>query len=119
MAMMKTYKNVDEYIKNSPVATQNHLKSIRKVVTELAPDAKETISYGIPTLKLNGNLIHFAGYEHHIGFYPGSEAIEMFKKDLSKYNTSKGTVQFPLDKPMPLSLIKKITKFRIEKNKNK
>lgn len=116
---MKAYKNIDEYIANSPEAIQTFLKEVRKVVREVAPDATETIGYGIPTFKLNGNLVHFAGYKSHIGFYPGAEAIEVFKKDLSKYNTSKGTVQFSLDKPMPISLIKKITKFRVKVNLDK
>jgi uncharacterized protein YdhG (YjbR/CyaY superfamily) len=116
---MKPTSTIDEHIAQFPEATQKKLQEIRELVRSLAPGATETISYGIPTFKLNGNLVHFAGYANHIGFYPGSEAIEVFKKELTKYKTSKGTVQFPLDQPLPLDLIKKITLFRIEKNSTK
>jgi uncharacterized protein YdhG (YjbR/CyaY superfamily) len=100
-------------------STQKKLQQIRELVKSLAPGATETIAYGIPTFRLNGNLVHFAGYAQHIGFYPGSEAIEVFNQDLTLYKTSKGTIQFPLDKPLPLELIRKITLYRVQKNSKK
>lgn len=117
--MMKTVKNVDEYIANTPKNVQERLKKIRKAIKKLAPDAKETIAYGIPTFTLNGNLVHFAGYEHHIGFYPTPSGIEVFRKELSVYKGAKGSVQFPLDKPLPLDLIVKIVRFRVKENLGK
>lgn len=111
---MKTYKNISEYIAQFPKSTQKILEELRKTITTLAPEATEAISYGIPTFKLHGNLIHFAAYEHHIGLYPGSQAIADFAKDLTKYKTSKGTIQFPINQPLPLPLIKKIVKYRIQ-----
>lgn len=112
---MNTYKNIDEYIANFPDATQEKLKKIRQIIRDTAPNAVEVISYGIPTYKLDGkNVIHFGGYEKHIGLYPGSTPIVSLQKDLEGYKTSKGTVQFPLDKPIPYDLIKKITKFCVE-----
>lgn len=116
---MKPTSTIDEHITQFPIATQKKLQEIRELVRSLAPGAIETISYGIPTFKLNGNLVHFAGYANHIGFYPGSEAIEVFKYELVGYKTSKGTVQFPLDRPLPLDLIRKITLFRVAKNSKK
>ncbi|MBL7738787.1 MAG: DUF1801 domain-containing protein [Chitinophagaceae bacterium] len=112
-------KNIDDHIAAYPRSTQVLLKQIRTAIQKSAPDAEEAISYGIPTFKLNGNLVHFAGYEHHIGFYPGAAGIEAFKNELSVYKTSKGAVQFPLDKPLPLTLIKKIVQFRVKQNLEK
>lgn len=107
---MKEYKNIDEYIDNFPEKTQKILTTIRTMIQKVAPEAKEKIGYGIPTFTLNGkNLVHFAAYEDHIGFYPGSTPISDFARDLEGYKTSKGTVQFPLDKPIPYDLIEKIT----------
>ncbi len=114
-----TYKNIDEYILEFPESTQKKLSEVRSAIKEAAPDSTEAISYQIPTFKLNGNLVHFAGYKNHIGFYPGSQAIEEFKKDIEKYKWAKGTVQFPLENPLPIALIKKITKFRVAKNLKK
>lgn len=111
---MKTYKNISEYIAQFPKSTQKILQEVRKTIAETAPTATEAISYGIPTFKLNGNLVHFAGYEHHIGFYPGAAAMVDFAKDFSKYKTSKGTVQFPIDQPIPHALIKKIVLARVK-----
>jgi uncharacterized protein YdhG (YjbR/CyaY superfamily) len=116
---MKPTATIDEHIAQFPIDTQKKVQEIRELVRSLAPEAKEAISYGIPTFKLNGNLVHFAGYANHIGFYPGSEAIEVFKEELTGYKTSKGTIQFPLDQPLPLDLVKRITLFRIEKNSKK
>lgn len=108
------FESIDEYISSFPVSTQKILKSVRKTIKELVPEAIEAISYGMPTFKLNGNLVHFAGYKSHIGFYPTPSGVEAFKKDLEKYKTSKGAIQFPLDKPMPLDLFKKIVKYRVK-----
>ncbi len=112
----QAYKSIDEYISSFPRQTQKKLKELRGVIKELAPQAQEKISYQIPTFFLNGNLVHFAAHSKHIGFYPGSGAINAFKNELSKYKNSKGTVQFPLAEPMPLNLIKKIVKFRVKVN---
>lgn len=113
---MKKYTDIDGYIKNYPKKTQVILEKIRTTIKKVAPKAEETIGYGIPTFKLNGNLVHFGGYENHIGFYPGPKAIEVFKKEIAQYKTSKGAIQFPLDKPLPLSLIRKIVSYRVMVN---
>lgn len=112
---MEKYTNIDEYISNFPMDTQQKLEEMRALLHSLVPDAEECISYGIPTLKYKKkNLIHFAGYKTHIGFYPGAKTIEDFLPELSKYNTSKGTVQFPLSEKLPVALIKKMTKYRLQ-----
>jgi uncharacterized protein YdhG (YjbR/CyaY superfamily) len=111
--------DVDTYISNFPEAVQIKLNAIRVAIRKAAPNAEEAISYMIPTFKLNGNLVHFAGYKTHIGFYPGPAGIEAFKNELVSYETSKGTVQFPLDKPLPLKMISAITKFRAIQNLEK
>lgn len=113
------YKTIDEYIATFPQSTQKLLQQIRSVIAETAPDAKEAISYMMPTFKLNGNLIHFAGYKSHIGLYPGPVAIEAFKEELRQYETSKGAIQFPLDKPLPLDLVKKIVEYRVKQSVKK
>lgn len=113
---MEKYSTIDEYITSFPTETQKILQHLREDLQQLIPDAKEKISYGIPTFTLNGNLIHFAGYKNHIGLYPGSKAIEVFADDLKNYHTSKGTVQFPIDKPLPMDLIKKIVDFCVAQN---
>jgi uncharacterized protein YdhG (YjbR/CyaY superfamily) len=92
------------------------MEGLRKAIRSSAPDALEAISYGIPTFKLNGNLVHFGGYKNHIGFYPGPTAIGTFKKELKGYNLSKGTIQFPLDSPLPLELVRRIVLFRVNMN---
>ena len=114
-----SFKTIDEYIKTFPNDIRKILETVRQTIKKAAPDADEAISYQIPTFKLNGNLVHFAAFKNHIGFYPGSKAIEIFQKDLTKYKSSKGAVQFPLDKPMPLSLIQKIVKHRVKENSAK
>ncbi len=116
---MQKYKNIDEYIHNFPPEVQSILQQVRAVIQKIAPQASEAIAYGIPTFKLNGNLVHFAGYEHHIGFYPGAEAIEEFAQDLKKYKTSKGTIQFSLTGDIPYDLLEKITIYRVQKNLSK
>jgi uncharacterized protein YdhG (YjbR/CyaY superfamily) len=110
---------IEEYIAAFPAPTQMVLKQVHSCIKKAAPEAEETIGYGIPTYKLNGNLVHFGGYKQHIGFYPAPAAIKTFEKELSIYKSSKGAVQFPLDKPMPLTLITKIVKFRVKQNLEK
>ncbi|MDP1677816.1 MAG: DUF1801 domain-containing protein [Bacteroidota bacterium] len=112
-------ENIDDYIAGFPKSTQKLLKEIRAAIKKAAPQTEEAIKYGIPTFMLNGNLAHFGGYEHHIGFYPAPRAIEVFKKELSKYEGGKGTIQFPIDKPLPIGLIKKIVKFRVKEHLEK
>ena len=112
----KVAKNIDEYIADFPDDVQKSMEKVRATIRKAAPRAEEAIKYQIPTFVLNGNLIHFAGYKNHIGLYPGSRAIEEFEDELSGYKLSKGTVQFPLDKPMPLGLINRITKFCVQRN---
>ena len=120
MSMRKSqFSTVDEYIRTFPKNVQVILQSLRQTIKEVAPDAVETISYQIPTFKLNGNLVHFAAYKNHIGFYPTSSAIYAFKGQLSQYKISKGTVQFPLEKPIPFDLVKKMVAFRVMENLNK
>ncbi len=105
--------NVDEYISGFPKDTQTTLEQIRRIIKKAAPGAEELISYGMPAFKLNGKLIYYAAYSNHIGFYPTPSGIKAFKKKLSIYKGAKGSVQFPLDKPMPLGLITDIVKFRV------
>jgi uncharacterized protein YdhG (YjbR/CyaY superfamily) len=107
---------IDAYIAAFPEDVQAILKKIRSTIQNAAPDAEETINYGIPTFTLKGNLVHFAGFKKHIGFYPTPTGIEKFKKELSVYEGAKGSVQFPLDKPIPYALISKIVKFRVKEN---
>ena len=110
---------IDEYIAGFPIDVQEHLHQIRETIKRAAPQAIEKISYGMPTFYLNGNLIHFAGYKNHIGLYPAPQGIEAFKEELSAYKGAKGSVQFPLNQPMPLDLIARITKYRAEKQLKK
>ena len=110
------FQNIDEYISSFPEKTQKILQKLRKIISDSAPDAKEAISYQIPTFKLNGNLVHFAAYKNHIGFYPTPSGIEAFKQELSPYEVSKGTVRFPLNKPIPFELVRKIVEFRVKEN---
>ena len=113
---MKSSESIDAYITQFPDAIQKLLQQLRKTIHSAAPEASETISYGIPTFKLRGNLVHFGGFKTHIGFYPAPRGIEAFEKELKPYRTGKGTIQFPLDKPLPLDLITKIVKFRAQEN---
>jgi uncharacterized protein YdhG (YjbR/CyaY superfamily) len=116
---MTKAKDIDEYITSYPKETQKVLERVRATIKKAAPKAEEAISYGIPAFKLNGMLVWFAAYSKHIGFYPRPSGIEAFKKELSIYKGAKGSVQFPLDKPMPLGLITKIVKFRVAENLQK
>ncbi len=113
---MKKSNAVDMFIAEFPKETQIILQKVRETISKAAPAAEESINYGIPTFKLEGNLVHFSGYKHHIGFYPGATGIKVFEKELSIYKGAKGSVQFPLDKPIPYALISKITKFRVKQN---
>lgn len=113
------FNSIDEYIATFPKETQKILNELRATIKESAPGAEEKISYQMPTFFLNGNLVHFAAYKSHIGFYPTPSGIEAFKKELSKYEGAKGSVQFPIDKPMPLKLINKIVKYRVAENLKK
>ena len=115
----KKFETIDEYISNFPEHVQAILKNLRKVISEAAPEAEETISYQIPTFRLNGNLVHFAAFKNHIGFYPAPSGIEKFKEELSAYEFAKDSVKFPLNKPIPYKLIKDIVKFRVKENMNK
>ena len=118
---MKSVKtgNIDEYIEGFPEDIQSLLETMRATIRKAAPEAEETIKYGIPTFTLKGNLVHFGGYKNHIGFYPAPAGIEKFKKELSKYEGSKGTIRFSIDKPLPLALISRIVKFRVKRNLTK
>ena len=112
-------KDIDEYISFFPKEVQVKLKEMRATIQKAAPKAEEAISYMIPTFRLHGNLVHFAAFKNHIGFYPGAAGIAAFQKEFKGYETSKGTVQFPLDKPLPLKLVTAITKFRVIQNSEK
>jgi len=113
MNKRKQPKTIDEYISLYPKNVQIIQERIRKAIRLTAPGAEETISYQIPTFRLKGNLVHFAAYKNHIGFYPTSSPIEAFKKELSPFETSRGTIRFPLDKPIPIALVKRIVKYRV------
>jgi uncharacterized protein YdhG (YjbR/CyaY superfamily) len=109
----KQFKTIDEYIKASPTDVQGILQSLRLTIRKAAPEAVETISYQMPTFKLNGKgLVYFAAFKHHIGFYPIPSGIEAFKKELSPYKQGKGSVQFPIDEPIPSALVRRIVRFR-------
>ncbi len=113
---MKTFKTIDAYINTFPGDVQEILQKMRITIHKAAPKAEEAIKYSIPTFVLNGNLVHFGGFKNHIGFFPGPDGIANFKSELKKYKTSKGTIQFQLDKPIPYALITKIVKFRVKQN---
>lgn len=110
------FKTIDDYILQFSPEVQEILQSLRKVINESAPDAVEKMSWQMPTFALHGNLVHFAAYKKHIGFYPGASGIEAFKHKLSEYKGSKGTVQFPIEKPLPYELISEIVRFRVAEN---
>ena len=110
------FLSTEEYILSFPPDVQEKLQTLRNVIKETAPQATEKISYGMPAFVLNGNLVYFAAFKHHIGFYPAPSGIESFKEELAKYKGAKGSVQFPLDKPLPLELVRKIVTFRVAEN---
>jgi uncharacterized protein YdhG (YjbR/CyaY superfamily) len=109
-------KSVDEYIARFPPDVQSILKQIRATIKKAAPKAEEVIRYNMPGYFLNGKLVDFAAFKNHIGFYPRASAIEQFKKELAAYKSDKGTVQFPLDEPIPYKLIQKMVEFRVKEN---
>jgi uncharacterized protein YdhG (YjbR/CyaY superfamily) len=116
---MKEYADINAFIADFPEEVQAILEKIRKTIQQAAPEAKEAIKYGMPTFVLNGNLVHFAAYKTHIGFYPAPTGIDAFIDELAIYRTGKGTIQFPIDKPIPFDLITKVVKFRVEENLKK
>ncbi|MBK8486995.1 MAG: DUF1801 domain-containing protein [Chitinophagales bacterium] len=113
---MQTFSNISEYISQFPVTTQEKLQEIYTIIKQYAPKATEKISYGMPTFYLQSNLVHFAAYKNHIGFYPAPSGLDAFKEEIEKYKHSKGAVQFPLDKPLPKKLIERIVKYRMQEN---
>ena len=115
----RTPKTVDEYIATSPKNIQRILQQFRQAIKEAAPQAEEVISYQMPAFKQDGILVWFAAFKNHIGFYPKTSAIEAFKNRLVPYQTSKGTIRFPINEPIPLDLVKEIVTFRIKENLNK
>jgi uncharacterized protein YdhG (YjbR/CyaY superfamily) len=116
MADRSTATSIDEYIAEFPPETRKALEEIRALIRASAPDATETISYAIPTFDLNGHLVHFAGFAKHVGFYPTGRGVEAFKAELEPYKRGKGSVQFPLGKPLPTDLIRRIVEFRVKEN---
>jgi uncharacterized protein YdhG (YjbR/CyaY superfamily) len=110
------YSTIDEYIAMFPDEIQAILQRLRQTIHKAAPEATEAISYQMPTFKLNGNLVHFAAFKSHIGFYPVPSGIEAFREELEPYIKGKGTIQFPLDKPIPYDLVEKIVEFRVKEN---
>ena len=112
----KKFQSIDEYIATFPPNVQAILETLRQTIKAAAPQAEETISYGMPAFRLNGVLVWFAAFKNHVGFYPRVSAIEAFKDKLAVYETSKGTVKFPLTEPLPLGLIGEIVRFRVKEN---
>ncbi|NQX48646.1 DUF1801 domain-containing protein [Paenibacillus tritici] len=112
-----TYASVDQYIASCAPEVQEILQTLRKVIREAAPEAEEKISYQMPTWFLHKNLVHFAAFKNHIGFYPDPSGIEAFKEELSRYKGAKGSVQFPIGEPLPYELITRIVQFRVAENK--
>lgn len=111
------WNSIDEYIAAFPPETQQLLETVRATIRAAAPDATEKISYQMPTFALHGNLVHFAAWKNHIGFYPAPTGLEAFEQDLAPYKTAKGSVQFPLDQPLPLDLIDRIVRWRVAENR--
>jgi uncharacterized protein YdhG (YjbR/CyaY superfamily) len=112
----RTFTNIDEYIADFPKDIQVILEQVRATIHKAAPDAKETISYQMPAFALEGILVYFAAFKNHIGFFPTASGVAHFEKELMKYKTSKGTIQFPLDRPIPFDLIRQIVVFRVKEN---
>lgn len=113
------YQTIEEYIAKFPPDIREKLMTLREVIRNAAPDATEKISYAMPTFFYRKNLVHFAAYKKHIGFYPAPSGIDAFKEELSRYKSSKGAVQFPMDEPLPYDLIKRIVRYRVEENSKK
>lgn len=119
MKTQNSVENIDEYIAGFPASVQKILMEIRSTIRAAAPDATEAIKYQLPTFVLNGNLVHFAAFDKHIGFYPTPSGIAAFEDELSEYHSAKGSVQFPLDRPVPYQLIRKIVEFRVKEERDK
>jgi uncharacterized protein YdhG (YjbR/CyaY superfamily) len=119
MAYKKGFKTIDGYIRTFPKDVQEILQRVRQTIQAAAPQAKEAISYQMPTFKLNGNLVHFAAWKNHIGFYATPSGNQAFQKELSKYDGAKGSIQFPLDEPIPYTLIRKMVIYRVKENLKK
>jgi uncharacterized protein YdhG (YjbR/CyaY superfamily) len=113
---MAAYHTIDEYINTFPEEVRTILKQLRQTIKATAPEAEETINYQIPTFTLHGNLVHFAAFKNHIGFYPTPSGMETFKKELAPYKVAKGSVQFQIDQPLPLALIRRIVEYRVKEN---
>ena len=118
-ANSKVAGNIDEYIERFPENVQTILQKLRVTIRKAAPGAEEVISYQMPAFKYHGMLVYFAGYKNHIGFYPTSSPMKVFKKELAGYKTSKGAIQFPIEKAIPSTLVRNIVKFRIKENLEK
>lgn len=118
---MKTanFSTIDEYISQLPESVQALMQQVRNTIREAAPDAQETIKYGMPTFTYHGNLVYFAAFKNHIGFYATPTGHDAFKDELAGYKQGKGSVQFPLDKPLPLDLIRRIVQFRVQQNRER
>jgi len=117
LSSRRHFATMDEYIETFPDDIQRILEKMRQTIREAEPDAEEAISYQIPTFKLNGkNLVHFAAFKNHIGFFPTSSGVEAFENELGRYQRSKGTIRFPLEKPIPYDLVKRIVVFRVKEN---
>ena len=114
--MRSSFKTINEYINSFPIEVQKLLQAIRQTIKETVPEASERISYQMPAFYLNGNLVYFAAFKNHIGFYPFPSGVADFQREASGYKTSKGAIQFPLEKPIPYELVKKIVKFRVKEN---
>ena len=112
-------KEIDKFIAGFPKEVREILEKVRQTIRDAAPEADETINYGIPTFTLKGNLVHFSAFKNHIGFYPTPSGIEKFKKELSTYEMAKGSVKFPLEQPIPYDLITRIVEFRVKENLEK
>jgi uncharacterized protein YdhG (YjbR/CyaY superfamily) len=117
MAMGPVCKDIDDYIRRCPKEVQALLREMRQAVHSAAPQAQETISYQMPAFRLNGILVYFAASRHHIGFYPTPSAITAFKPELAPYKSSRGAVQFPLEKPLPLGLVRKMVRYRVKEDR--
>ncbi len=115
-AYNRQFKTIDEYINTFPEDVRNILNKLRQTIKETAPEAEETIKYRMPTFTLHGNLVHFAAFKNHIGFYPTPTGTEAFRKELSPYKGAKGSVRFPIDQPLPLPLIRRIVEYRVKEN---
>jgi uncharacterized protein YdhG (YjbR/CyaY superfamily) len=118
-ALMTQPKTIEEYINSAPPAAREKLETITKLVREVAPQAQAKLSYGMPYFNLNGRLLYYAAFKDHIGLYPLKSGVAAFQKELNEYKTTPGTIQFPLNKPLPLELIRKIVAFRVQENLSK